>query len=87
MSRVLRVLGLADGRSTRYAGMYLRDWRVDPRRPGIAMLTVTDDPATARVFPDVMSAIDYWRAVSPIYPVRPDGQPNRPLTAYAMEVI
>lgn len=32
-------------------------------------------------------AMEAWRLPSTTYPVRPDGQPNRPLTAFNIELI
>ena len=40
----------------------------------------------ARQWPDYPTALAYWRQVSKTRPTRPDGQPNRPLTAFTVTV-
>lgn len=47
----------------------------------------TADLAEAMKFPDAKAAWDCYVQGSSVVPVRPDGQPNRPLTAYTVEVI
>lgn len=37
-------------------------------------------------FPDFRTAMEIWRAQSTVRPLRTDGKPNRPLTAYTVEV-
>jgi hypothetical protein len=46
-------------------------------------IEVTDDPNDALKFPDVRAAIEKWRES---YGLRPDGKPNRPLTAFTVTV-
>lgn len=47
---------------------------------------VTRDAGLAKRFGSVMEAWDYWRQQSKIRPVRHDQQPNRPLTAFTIEL-
>ncbi len=47
------------------------------------ILEVTRDPNQALQFPDVAAAFEKWRQP---HGIRPDGEPNRPLTAWSMEV-
>jgi hypothetical protein len=42
--------------------------------------------AEAKVFPDTRAALEYWKRQSHTVPLRPDGKPNRPLTAYSVSV-
>jgi hypothetical protein len=49
--------------------------------------TVTDDPAEAMQFADDAAAVAYVKQVSASCPLRPDGKPNRPLTAYHVELV
>jgi hypothetical protein len=44
----------------------------------------TDDPAKALRFATFASAMACWQAQSNVRPFRPDGRPNRPLTAYSV---
>lgn len=46
----------------------------------------TGDPEEAMRFPTKEAAHACWRAQSKVKPLRPDGQPNRPLTAYHVTV-
>lgn len=41
----------------------------------------------AKIFQDSTDAIECWRRVSTLHPVRRDGRPNRPLTAYTVTFI
>jgi hypothetical protein len=44
----------------------------------------TPDPAKAKRFPTRDAAMECWRARSTLVPTRPDGRPNRPMTAYSV---
>jgi hypothetical protein len=46
--------------------------------------TFTDDPRDGLRFPDIKAAIECWQRQSTVRPWRPDGRPNRPLTAYTI---
>lgn len=46
----------------------------------------TRDPSLAHVFPTAAAAWECWRQVPKARPVREDGRPNRPLTAFTIEV-
>jgi hypothetical protein len=46
----------------------------------------TTDPSRAKRFVDAKAALQYWRRESTVQPYRDDGKPNRPLTAYTVEV-
>lgn len=59
----------------------------DPSSPdGRGDLLVTPDIANAKVFASVTDAIALYRAQSETVPLRPDGKPNRPLTAFTVEI-
>ena len=47
-------------------------------------LLVDPDVSKARRFASPSEALEYWRQS---HGIRPDGEPNRPLTAYNAEVI
>jgi hypothetical protein len=64
-------------------GLYLRSY--DPEgHDGRGDADWTADLAQAKVFASPMEAFEEWRRVPNVLPVRPDGQPNRPLTAYSV---
>jgi hypothetical protein len=41
----------------------------------------------AMLFPSQREALEFWQRQSTIKPYRPDGKPNRPLTAMHAEII
>lgn len=49
--------------------------------------TWTMDPNEALAFPTPQAAFRTWRAIPECKPLRPDGLPNRPLTAYTVEIL
>jgi hypothetical protein len=90
--RVIQVVGLIAGPTTVFDGEFVVEY--DPGRRGV-------EPGTGRAMlchlvttPDVSGAARYtaaeafevWRSVNPGDPVRPDGQPNRPLTAFSVSI-
>jgi hypothetical protein len=46
----------------------------------------TDKPEYAMRFKTLRDAMEFWRTASTVKPVRPDGRPNRPLTASTISV-
>jgi len=80
-------LGLADGRTEGIdaAGCYLAYY--DPEADGgQGAARWTLDPDEAMTFASSTAAMDCYRAVPRARPTRPDGQPNRPLTMFAVGV-
>lgn len=65
-------------------GCWLKSCDVDAR-DGRGHVDMTTDVAEAIEFPSFAAAMEYWRRPSAVRPVRPDGRPNRPLTAYTIE--
>ena len=53
---------------------------------GRGNLVTTADPARARQFDSAIEAGNFWRQQSKVRPLRPDGKPNRPLTAYSVVI-
>lgn len=47
----------------------------------------TADPAKALKFESVLDALHFWKQVPASRPVRPDGKPNRPLTAFTITLV
>lgn len=54
---------------------------------GRGKVVLTSDPDLAHRYPSVGAALSAWRETSKTHPVRMDGKPNRPLTAYTVEVM
>ena len=83
--KVLRIISAAHGIPSPVDGGYVVRCDVDARG-GRGEVEATTDPRRALHFPDTEWALRYWRRQSRIQPLRPDGLPNRPLTAYTVEV-
>lgn len=69
-----------------HEGRYLV--RFDPgHREPLHRIVTSTKVSLAHVFSTAADALAYWSQTDPYRPVRPDGKPNRPLTAYTMEVV
>jgi hypothetical protein len=81
--RLLDLVGTSGGdpRAQAVAGQYVK--RYDPA-DAADPLEVTGDPWEAQTWPSQEAALLAWRKQ---HGLRPDGRPNRPLTAYTVEVI
>jgi hypothetical protein len=90
---VLCIDGLNTGESTPFDGQYVQEYDpskqgFDPTgRPMLCHLATTSDPNKALQFKDCVEALEAWKLVDSRNPVRADGQPNRPLTAFSVLVI
>lgn len=81
---------IADEQALAMDGKYLAAY--DPSRPGrspegyemLAHIEVTDDPARALWFPDLLAAMACYRRA---HGWREDGEPNRPLTAFTIQIV
>lgn len=85
MKTIIRIVGLADGRTGDIDGQYLVAYNntVEDDR-GIGVVYGTTDRDFAMRFDDFAAAAAYWQQVSRTVPVRPDGKPNRPLTSFTI---
>jgi hypothetical protein len=82
----MRCVGLADGRPYPHTGRWLCTF--DPEaNDGMGRVTWTDDLDHALLFPSAGAAHAYWMRVPTNRWLRPDGKPNRPLTAFHVEVV
>ena len=86
----MRLVDWANGETSPIAGEYLV--RYEPAemltdgsgyKPGMVLIT-SPDYKKAKVFPDAIAVLECWRQS---HGTRPDGKPNRPLTAYTIESI
>lgn len=87
----MRIEGLASGEPSPADGRYVVEY--DPDREGIDTVTgepmlchlvTTDDRNQAKRYRDVVQGQQAWARVSKRWPVRSDGRPNRPLTAFTV---
>lgn len=87
---LMKIVGFVDGRPTPFDGQYVVEYNpsregIDPfGRPWGFHLVCTADPQQARVFADLAEFKELWAAVDQRNPVRLDGKPNRPLTAFTV---
>lgn len=90
---VLKLLFLVSGAPTPADGRFLKAYDPTflkapmPDGRQVAVLETVWDVGDAMKFRSFEDAHETWMKVSPNYPVRPDGKPNRPLTAYTCEII
>jgi hypothetical protein len=68
------------------AGQFLMSYDPDAHQ-GRGYACWTDDIGVAMKFKTSGDAWLFWRKPSKVRPIRPDGRPNRPLTAFSVEVI
>lgn len=71
-------------------GQWLRTFDPDAHAPGVLFPTgdaqFTPHVEEAKRFDSKVDAIIFWQQKSKVSPLRPDGQANRPLTAFTMSV-
>lgn len=82
---VIIAQGFADGTPCPHEGQYLQSFDFEAY-DGQGWGEFTADPAKAKRFSDKLAAAEFWRTISKTRPRRPDGQPNRPLTALSCEI-
>lgn len=78
--KVIRAIAFANGAPCPVAGQYVRNVDFEYNN-GQGFVDFTDNPAKAMQFTDAGEALSFWRTQSQTVPLRPDGKPNRPLTA------
>lgn len=89
---VMKLIGLVNGMPSALDGTYLVSY--DPDREGsdpegnrmLAHIDTTPDLDKAAGFRTAADAMLLWKRASKRWPERPDGKPNRPLTAFSVEV-
>jgi hypothetical protein len=89
MTYIIQCVGSADG-SPRPGeeGMYFESFRHEAQQGsyGYGYAEFTADPRRAMQFATVGEAIEFWRRPSKTRPLRPDGKPNRPMTAWTVNI-
>lgn len=85
MKYVIKILCLADGTPTPSDNTYVKSFDPDGFN-GRGQLTTTPDVGRAKQFSTQVEALRFWQQQSKVNPTRPDGQPNRPLTAYSVTI-
>jgi hypothetical protein len=64
--------------------LYIKDFEPDVDALGRGHLRVTNNKGDAKQFADLEAALEFWKQQSKRLPLRPDGKPNRPLTAFTI---
>jgi hypothetical protein len=85
MTAVIKCMGIAGPFSCADTGRYLKSCNFEALG-GRGLTVFTDDLNQAMKFKTKGEAMDYWRTQSKTKPYRFDGKPNRPLTAYHVEI-
>ncbi len=89
---IIRFIGCYEPhRPHRVVGGFLRlydpAWPTDGGYDGGCLIT-TPYTEEAKVFDGPSEAFEFWRQQAPEpYHLRPDGKPNRPLTAFTIELV
>ena len=86
MSAIILIHGLATGERSPHDGRYVAEYTPDGHK-GVGRLLSTADILEAKRYADAVEAMGAWKAVSNTHPIRLDGKPNRPLSAYTVEVL
>lgn len=83
---VIRIVCDATGQSTAVDGQYIMSFNPDAHdgRGDVATCMKQGD---AKQFNTTAEAHSFWRQQSKVKPLRPDGKPNCPLTAYNVELL
>jgi hypothetical protein len=86
MSVALRVVSVAGmPEIDQYNGRFIASY--EDTACGRGTMTFSNYFAGALRFTTAREALSYWRQISRTVPVRPDGRPNRPLTAFTVEIV
>lgn len=84
MTYRIKLIGLGR-KPTDKDGMYLVSAGIDSGDM-IADVRATPLPELAMTFDSFAAALEYWKRQSTVRPLRPDGKPNRPFTAWSVEI-
>ena len=85
MTVVLRAVGFANGVPCPHAGQWLRSFDFEAHN-GRGFGIFTQRRHRAMKFADTAAALAFWGRQSETKPLRPDGQPNKPLTALTVTI-
>jgi hypothetical protein len=85
MATVMICEGIAGLFPCNTVGQYLQSCNFEAFN-GRGYVTFAPDLNKAMKFPDKAAALQYWKTQSKTVPMRPDGKPKRPLTAYRVTI-
>ena len=81
--KVIGVAGIPE--IDQFNDYYIASYADTPNGRGDIKFSVSKDDALKFATP--REALEYWRRISRTVPIRPDGKPNRPLTAFTIELV
>lgn len=82
---IIRAVAFANGVPCPHAGQWVATFDHDAY-DGRGYGTFTDKVNDAKRFHSNAAAFEFWRRRSRVKPTRPDGKPNRPLTALSVVI-
>ena len=83
---LIQCWGMANGEQTDAFGQLLKNYDPD-FMGGLGRADWTHDASRALKFDDHKAALEFYRQTSRVKTTRPDGRPNRPLTAFNLSFI
>ena len=86
MPVIIRILELATGERTDAEGQFVQEYTPDGN-DGRGDLLLTGNAGQAKRYPNAVAALRDWKRVSETHPVRLDGKPNRPMTAFTIRTV
>ena len=84
--KVIKAVAFANGQPCPIAGQYLVSMDFEAFN-GRGFATYSSNIEKAKKFADAGAALLFWHTVPVRRPVRPDGEPNKPLTSTTIEII
>jgi len=78
-------VAFANGEPCPHEGQWVRSFDHDACE-GQGYGVFTDDASCALPFADVGEAWNFWAKQSSVRPTRPDGRPNKPMTALTVSI-
>jgi hypothetical protein len=82
---VIKVVEFSNGLPCPIAGQWLHSFDFE-HSEGRGFGVFTKDITEAKTFESLEAALKFWNTVSAVNPLRPDGRPNKPLTATTCEI-
>jgi hypothetical protein len=82
---VIRVIEVVDRSTVFPPETYVQAYTPDGHK-GRGDLVLTPRIADAKVFANAAEALAEWKRTSATHPRRPDGRPNRPMTAFTVAI-
>ena len=83
---IIKVLALASAGPSINDDTYLKEFDFEARN-GLGTIITTDSIQEAKSFSGIAEAAEFWKTISTTRPIRPDGKPNRPFTAYTILMV